>query len=318
VLLGSRLLGAGRVTGVALSIVLAVLASVANATASVLQRKGARREPESRGSGVRMVWDLLHQRVWVGGVGAIIAGFLLQAGALGTGPIALVQPILVGELPITLLLAGMVFQARLHAREWAAVAGMSAGLSLLLYALAPAGGDPRNVPGGTWALGCVATAAVVVTLVVAGHRSRHAARAGYLGVATGVSFGFTAALIAAMTAAFARGIVGVLTAWQTYALVLVGPAAFFLLQAALRAGRLVASQPGLTLANPLVAIGWGVAVFGEQVRGGGWIAAEVAGTAVIAACTLLLVRSPLLAGRHGAVEEDAVGKSDQDEGRRRR
>jgi hypothetical protein len=33
----------------------------------------------------------------------------------------------------------------------------------------------------------------------------------------------------------------------------------------------VASQPGLTFSNPVVAMVFGVVVFGEQVRTGGWI-----------------------------------------------
>jgi drug/metabolite transporter (DMT)-like permease len=291
---------------VVLSVIFAVLASAANATASVLQRKGARREPESRGVGIRMLWDLVHQPVWVGGVVAIAAGFLLQAAALGTGPIALVQPILVFELGLTLLLASVVFRTRLHTREWAAVAGMSVGLALLLYALAPGNGHPHSAAPLAWGLGCGASVAVVAALAIIGYRSRHARRAALFGVATGVAFGFTAALVAGMTAAFSAGIGGVFTAWQTYAVLVVGPAGFLLLQAALRAGRLVASQPGLTLANPLVAIGWGVAVFDEDVRGGWWIAAEVAGAALIVVCTLLLTRSPLLRGPGGEVEEDVA------------
>ena len=145
---------------------------------------------------------------------------------------------------------------------------------------------------------------VVVALVITGLRHRYAHRAAYLGVATGVTFGFTAALVAGMTAAFSGGFGGVFTAWQTYGVVLIGPAGFFLLQSALGAGRLVASQPGMTLANPLVAIGWGVAVFGEDVRGGGWIVADVLSTGVIAACTVALTRSPLLQGAQGGSEAE--------------
>ncbi|WP_225977993.1 DMT family transporter [Gandjariella thermophila] len=291
---------------VVLSVVLAVLASAANATASVLQRKGARREPASRSVGIPMLWDLLHQPAWVGGVVAIAAGFLLQAAALGTGPIALVQPILVFELGITLLLSGVVFHSRLHVREWAAVVGMSVGLALLLYALDPGGGDPSRAPVAAWVLGCAVSVAVVAALTIVAHRNQHGRRAAYLGVATGVSFGFTAALVTGMTAAYAGGMAGVLTAWQTYGVLVVGPAGFLLLQDALRAGRLVASQPGLTLANPLVAIGWGVAVFDEHVRGGGWITAEVGGAGLIVACTLLLARSPLLQGPGSEREEDTA------------
>jgi hypothetical protein len=47
------------------------------------------------------------------------------------------------------------------------------------------------------------------------------------------------------------GLGGVFTAWQTYLLIVLGPLFFFLLQKTMQAGRLVASQPALTLANPI-------------------------------------------------------------------
>ena len=52
--------------------------------------------------------------------------------------------------------------------------------------------------------------------------------------------------------------------WQTYVLIVLGPTFFFLLQKTMQAGRLIASQPALTLTNPIVAGGFGIAVFGEQ------------------------------------------------------
>jgi hypothetical protein len=83
---------------VLLSVGLAVLGAAGNATASVLQRKGARRQPQSLGLSPEMILGLTREPVWFGGVAAILAGFLFQAGALATGPIVLVQPILVVEL----------------------------------------------------------------------------------------------------------------------------------------------------------------------------------------------------------------------------
>lgn len=276
------------------SVVLAVLASGANASASVLQRMAARRPRHTESGGIGMLWELAHQGPWLAGIGAMICGFLLQAGALATGPIALVQPVLILELGFTLLLSGAVFNSPLHAREWTAVIGMSAGLALLLLGLAPSGGDTRNAPVAGWIAGTIITLALVVILVLAGHHYHHARRAEYFGIATGVMFGFTAVLVAGMTAAYESGFGGVFGAWQTYGVLIVGPAGFFLLQHALRAGRLVASQPGMTLADPLVAIIWGIVVFGEQPRGGGWIVADLAGAAMIGVFTVVLARSPLL------------------------
>ncbi|GAB2966105.1 DMT family transporter [Amycolatopsis acidiphila] len=276
----------------ALSVVLAVLAAMANAAASVLQRKAARNEPEDGALSLKILLDLVRQPAWLGGIGSILTGFALQVAALATGPILLIQPILIVELAFTLLLSSVVFHAQLHAREWIAILGMSGGVALLLVSLAPSGGDPRAASGGQWALGCGVTAAVVAALVLTGHRLRRERRAACLGVAAGIWFGFTAALVSGLTAEFAAG--NGFRAWQTYALLVAGPAGFFLLQNALRAGRLVASQPGLTLSNPLAAVGWGVAVFGEHVRGGAWFAADLAGVAAIVASTVLLARSPLL------------------------
>ena len=282
-----------------LSVVLAVFASGANACASVLQRMAARRPKHTASGGIGMLWELAHQGPWLAGIGAMICGFLLQATALATGPIALVQPVLILELGFTLLLSGAVFTSSLHVREWSAVIGMSAGLALLLLGLEPSGGDTRDAPTSAWVVGSAVTLGLVVVLVLAGHHYHHARRAEYFGIATGVMFGFTAVLVAGMTAAYRAGMAGVFTAWQTYAVLIVGPAGFFLLQLALRAGRLVASQPGMTLADPLVAIIWGIVVFGEEPRGGGWIVADLVGAALIAAFTVVLARSPLLSDDDG-------------------
>jgi hypothetical protein len=63
---------------------------------------------------------------------------------------------------------------------------------------------------------------------------------------------------------------------------------------ALQAGRPVASQPGITLANPLVAAVWGIGIFGEHVRTGGRLVGAAAGMGLIATGVVLLSRSSLL------------------------
>lgn len=277
-----------------LTVLLAVLAAAANAAGSVLQRAGARHQPEGSRLSVSMLWHLVAQPVWICGVLAMLGGLVLQAAALAMGPIVVIQTILMSELAFVLVLSSLVFRTRMPAREWVALAGLGAGVALLLYSLAPADGSALGVRAATWLLGCAATLAAVATMVVLGWRREHASRAAFLGIAAGMWFGFTAVLVAGITASFKHGFSGVFMAWQTYAMMVAGPTGFFLLQNALRAGPLVASQPGLTLANPLLALGWGVAVFDEQVRGGVWIIGEIAGAAIVAGCTLQLARSHVL------------------------
>lgn len=276
-----------------LGVVLAVLAAGANAVGSVLQRAGARTQPEGSRLTPTMLVRLFRRPAWPVGVLATFAGLVLQVLALANAPIVVVQCLLVSELGFVLLLSSFVFRTRLPVVEWVALGGLGAGVALLLLTLSPRDGD-ADVPALGWIVGGALTMVAVGVLMVAGSRHEHASRAACFGVAAGMWFGFTAVLVNGITSAFTHGIAAVFTAWQTYAMLVAGPAGFLLLQKALRAGPLVASQPGLTLANPLVALGWGIVVFGERVHGGAWILGELAGAALIVLCTVQLARSAVL------------------------
>ena len=288
---------------------LAVLAACANATSWVLQREADRKIPQGQNLSIRLVWSLLHQPVWFGGVLAITAGFLLQATALGRGQLSVVEPILVLELPATLLLATRVFRTRLTGRDWGAAAAMAAGLAGMLYALSPSGGRPEDVRWYAWATGIGVNLALVAALVAWGRRGpagggprsgqSSALQAAVLAVAAGAAFGLTAALMKSMTSTFSGGITAGLTSWQLYAMIASGVVGMFLVQSALNAGRLVAAQPGLILTDPVVAILWGVLVFHERVRTGWFLALAAAGGLLIAGAVLVLARSPLLSDQSG-------------------
>ena len=70
-----------------LTYVLAVLAACANGLSFVLQRKANKQFPQRENLSPRLVWSLLQEPLWLGGIVALTAGFLLQASALGTGVI---------------------------------------------------------------------------------------------------------------------------------------------------------------------------------------------------------------------------------------
>lgn len=296
-----------------LTYLLAVLAACANATSSVLQRKAGQRVPQGENLSLKLIRSLLHQPVWFGGILAVTIGFLLQAAALGNGQLSVVEPVLILELPFTLLLATRVFRARLHRREWGAVAAMSAGLAGLLYALSPTGGT-EDVRWYAWVIGIGANLVFVAVMTAWGRRGpagggprsgqSPALQAAVLAVGAGAGFGLTAALIKGMTSTFSRGIVVLLTSWQLYGMIVAGVGAMFLVQSAMNAGRLVAAQPGLTLTDPVVSILWGVFIFREQVRTGWFLVLTVVGGLVIAGAVLVLTRSPLLSGEDGKQEQD--------------
>ena len=297
-----------------LTYILAVLAACANATSSVLQRKANRRAPKQENMSLRLIWSLAHEPVWFGGILAVTAGFLLQAAALGGGQLSVVEPILVLELPATLILASRVFGSRMHRREWGSALAMTAGLAGMLYFLSPSAGRPTGVRWYAWVIGIGINLAVVGALVMWGRRGPaghsqasgqgSARQAAVLAVAAGATFGLTAALIKGMTETFSQGLTVLFTSWELYGMIVAGALGMFLVQSAMNAGRLIAAQPGLTLSDPIVSILWGVFVFGEGVRGGWYIALAAISGLVMAAAVLVLARSPLLSDEHGQDEEE--------------
>jgi drug/metabolite transporter (DMT)-like permease len=289
-----------------LSYFLAVLAACANATSSVLQRKANRKVPQDENASWRQIRRLLHEPVWFAGIAAITVGFLLQASALGAGELAVVEPILVLELPLTLILAARVLGgSAMGWREWGSTLAMTAGLAGLLFFLDPTAGRTDRVHVYVWIIGIGANLALVGVLAAWGRKgpagrgggsdgsSSH--QAAVFGVAGGSAFGLTAALIKGMTSHFAQGWGAIFASWQLYALVATGALGMFLVQSALNAGRLIAAQPGLTLSDPIISILWGVLAFHEHVRAGLVpLLLAALSTVVMAGAVFALARSPLL------------------------
>ncbi|OEJ62223.1 hypothetical protein BGM19_33570 [Streptomyces agglomeratus] len=73
----------------------------------------------------------------------------------------------------------------------------------------------------------------------------------------------------------------------------VGAGALFLLEHAMQAGPLVASQPALTLGDAGVSLALGIVLYEEHVRSGWWLLPEVLGVALVAAGVLMLSRVPI-------------------------
>ena len=277
------------------SYVLAVLAGAANAASNVLQRKAGKEEPPELSMRPRLLVELARRPVWLAGFGLVIVSFALMTAALDTGRLAAVQPILILELPLTLVLAAWIFESPMRAREWSAAAAMTCGLAGLIACLAPSGGDSR-ASGWEWGVATAISLVAVAGCVLGSYTGGAARKPVLLGIGAGIAFGLTGAFMKAMTESFHDGIVGVLTTWQSYALAVCGVGAMYLMQNALHAGRLIAAQPGLTLADPAVAIMWGASVFHEHLRGGVWLAGGVISAGLLAWGVFMLARSPLLEG----------------------
>ncbi|MFF0108380.1 DMT family transporter [Streptomyces hirsutus] len=277
-----------------LPVLFALGAAFSNALATVLQRKAALGVPRSDKLRAGLMLDLLRRPVWLAGIVAMITAAVCQAVALATGPLTIVQPLFVLELPLTLAIATVVLRARLSRTGWAAAFAVVAGLAVALTAASPEG-NRTQVPMDRWIPALAVCAGVIVCLVLAAlRRPEGRTRAACFGLATAVAYAMTAALMKTSVHTLDdSGVTAFLTTWQTYGFALFGASALFLLENAMQAGPLVASQPAITLGDASVSLALGITVYSESVRTGWWLLPQLLGVALIVAGVLMLSRLPL-------------------------
>ena len=300
------------------AVLLAVAASLCTATASVCQRAGARNTGPAAGFDARLIVRLARQPIWLLGIAAMIGGFVFQLTALRFGELALVQPILAAELLFVFGYLAVAGSRRPRLRDWLAAAAMSAGIGVFLRLAAPSGGR-LHAAGPSWLLAGLITAGVVLAAVAVafGLRGRPGAsrsrRAGVLGAATGISWGFMAAVIKELSSHLGDGIDAIVSTWSLYLLLAAGAATMVLAAHALAAGPLAASQPGFTILDPLTASLLGVFLFGEHIQTGATaLAGEALALAAVIAGAAALSRSCLVLGenqRPACPDQPAAGRA---------
>lgn len=277
-----------------LPVLFALGAAFSNALGTVFQRKAALTVPRSDKLRAGLMLDLLRRPVWLLGIVAVITAAVCQAVALVTGPMTVVQPLFVLELPLALVIATVVLQGRLSATGWAAVCAVVGGLAVALVAASPAG-NRTHVPMDRWIPALAVCAAAVVGLVLAAlRRPEGRGRAACFGLATAVSYAMTAALMkTSMHTLDDSGLPAFLTTWQTYGFALFGASALFFLENAMQSGPLVASQPAITLGDASVSLALGITIYAEYVRGGWWLLLQLLGAGLIVTGVIALSRLPL-------------------------
>ncbi|MGW2048449.1 DMT family transporter [Streptomyces sp. NPDC001858] len=274
---------------IVLAVVFAVLGAASNAVGTAFQRKAA--ATVARGGGVRLLLALARRPAWAIGIAGVMGAAVFQALALINGPMALVQPVFILELPFALLVAVPLLHRRLSADAWWAVGAVVAGLALLLAAAAPSG-DRHQAAMDRWIpVLAIVVAAMAGAVLLARSASSPLFRAAVLASAAAMGNALTAALLKSATDRLADdGLPAFLTTWQTYGFAITGVAALLLLENALQAGPLAASQPALTIGDAAVSLLLGVVLFDERVRTGWWLLPEAIGVLLILWGVLRLTR----------------------------
>jgi drug/metabolite transporter (DMT)-like permease len=272
-------------------VLFALLTSLFNGLASVLQRQAAKTAPASSALHLSLFAYLIRRKIWLAGIGLVILAAVCQATALATGPVALVQPIFIIELPFTLLVASRLNHRPLSRVTWYAVALVTVSLGAGLAAAAPSGGSD-HASTEVWVTALIVTGVFEAVVITVGVRAGGNARAAAFGLAAACGYALTATLMKSAVANLPRGAGAFFGSWQLYGTAVAGVGALFLLQNALQAGTLVAVQPPLTLGDALISSSYGVTIYGENVQTGGWLlVVEIAAVIAVALGCIQLSRS---------------------------
>jgi hypothetical protein len=266
----------------------ALLAALCNAVSVITRHIASTADPDRPG-GWRLAGYLLRNPRWLAGWAAQIAAFAFQAVALHVGQVSVVQPLLVTELVIALVLRRLWIHQSIAWAAWAGAAAACAGLTVFLVAAEPRGGN-STPQAGHWAAAVVACAGVVVVLIALAQGGSPSRKAALLGTAAGIVWALEATFIKTATDDLARaGVAGMLSNWPVYAVAVGGIAGVLLEQVALQIGPLRVSQPLLTIVDPIVSIALSVWLFDEYfLMDAGVLAAAAAGFCVMCAGVVVL------------------------------
>ena len=151
--------------------------------------------------------------------------------------------------------------------DWAGSALVVAGLAMFLVVAQPGSGS-ADISGRAWAVLLSATMVPAGCLALGGRATRGPLSAGLLGTSGGVIYGMSAALTKVVGHLLDGGVLHALSAWQPYALVVLGLGGMVVIQSAFQAGPLAWSLPAVTVVDPVVSIIIGAFAFGEHVAPG--------------------------------------------------
>lgn len=246
--------------------------------ASLLQHQAAHEVPERVPLRVSLLVELVRIPGFRYGVGCAAMGFGLQIVALHAAPLAVVQPLLVTGVLFYLLWATVFFHRPVDPKLVLGAVLALAGLSGFLVVASPSAGS-SNISGvAVIPLGIGLAGVVAICLAVAA-RTRHENRSIPFAIATAVFYGVTAGLVRSLVTQPYDGMAGLFLHWQLYAIIVVGPIGFLLNQNAFQEGVVGSVAVGLiTVGDPIVSIGLGVAWFGDRLTAG---AAAVTGEVLL-------------------------------------
>ena len=295
----------------AVAIPCGIAAAVAYGAAPAVQHSAAHTGTGEADAG-GLLRLLVNPRWWLS-VGGDGVGLLLQVVALATGPVVLIQPLLVLALPVSLFIGFLIGGPRPRGPDYAACASIIAGLAVFFILVGdPGNGEPLR-PGAalvTILIGLAVGAAIL--LAVRGRRP--AIRAVGYGCVAGGFFGMVGVMINTVAETFDA------SSWSGFAhpeglvpligVLALGALGFILTQISFQIGALGASFPANESTAPLVAVLLGALLLHETVPISPlYVVGYLLCFAAIVYGTIRLANSPSLDQPPHAADANPVGET---------
>ena len=270
-----------------LAILLAIAAGCAFAFAAALQHRAAAAETDSRMGDPRLLIRLARNPYWLIANVLDVGAVVLQAAALSAGAIVVVQPLMVSGLILAVPVGAMLNNRPVSRWDMSGVIVGAIALAGFVALADPTEGID-NPPLSDWAVVLIGCGLAVAVTLMLGRVLSGVRRAISLGVATGVLYGLTAALLKTCVSLLSDPL-ALVTSWQLYLLAFAGVLGFILNQNVYQSGSLAAGLTTLTLVEPIVALLVGITAFGEHLAVGGYRGAGMALAAVGLVISIVLV-----------------------------
>lgn len=255
----------GERAGAAAAIGVATASAMGFATSNALQHRVAGRVPGSVSGAFEVLGHLVTQRLWLVATTVSCVALLLHATALRLGSLALVQPMMLAGVVLAVPLRAAVEHKVPSAPELRAVVVTVVGLAAFVVCVNPRPSEAPAHLGAGAAFVAAGFACGVWALRRAANSGANARRrAGLLGAGAGVMFGLTAGLLKVVTNAVASGQVATFGFLISFGcLVGAGLLGTAMNQRAYQIAPLSFSMPVVNVVDIVVAILFGVLVFGE-------------------------------------------------------
>jgi drug/metabolite transporter (DMT)-like permease len=248
------------------AIPLGVASAVVYGTSIVFQHREAHKYAESDAKGLIA---LLRNPRWLLAIGGDFVGFLLQIGALSTGPVVLIQPLVVLMLPVALAVSWLIGGPRPRPVDFLSSAGIIVGVGVFLALVGQPGEThvPMSRYIATTILIVLGTGMVACLLV----RTRgRLLRGAVYGAAAGTYYGTLGVMVnAASHSAESGGVHGLFVSPRglvpLIGVALLGVGGMIMTQVSFQVGALAATLPANLAADPFTGVVIGALLLDEHI-----------------------------------------------------